>query len=97
MLPCLPLTVRSICKVLGMRALQDDRLGAALSWCIRSKDAAFATFLSDKFLREYSVRGGFSNLDLIDNLGAAMLLSDRLTFLGKTQRYYSSELGLMLG
>ena len=66
-----------------MRALQDGRLGTALTWCIRSKDAAFATFLSDKFLKEYSLKGGFSNLDLIDNLGAAMLLSDRLTFLGK--------------
>ncbi|XP_072043820.1 nuclear pore complex protein Nup85-like [Amphiura filiformis] len=80
--------IRSICKVLGMRALQDGRLGTALSWCIRSKDAAFATFLSDKFLKEYSVRGGFSNLDLIDNLGAAMLLSDRLTFLGKYREFH---------
>ncbi len=80
--------VKSICKVLGMRSFQHGQLGSALSWCIRSKDAAFATFLSDRFLSEYSAGGGFSNLDLIDNLGAAMLLSDRLTFLGK-QVYFS--------
>ncbi|XP_022103342.1 nuclear pore complex protein Nup85-like [Acanthaster planci] len=80
--------VRSICKVLGMRALQQGQLGSALSWCIRSKDAAFATFLSDRFLAEYSLGGGFSNLDLIDNLGAAMLLSDRLTFLGKYREFH---------
>ncbi|XP_038067379.1 nuclear pore complex protein Nup85-like [Patiria miniata] len=80
--------VRSICKVLGMRSLQQGRLGSALSWCIRSKDAAFATVLSDRFLSEYSLGGGFSNLDLIDNLGAAMLLSDRLTFLGKYREFH---------
>ncbi|XP_033630190.1 nuclear pore complex protein Nup85-like [Asterias rubens] len=80
--------VKSICKVLGMRSFQHGQLGSALSWCIRSKDAAFATFLSDRFLSEYSAGGGFSNLDLIDNLGAAMLLSDRLTFLGKYREFH---------
>ncbi|XP_006812065.1 nuclear pore complex protein Nup85-like [Saccoglossus kowalevskii] len=82
------LQAHSICKEMGMKALQNDRLGTALSWCIRSKDRAFATFLSEKFLSEYSSRGGFSNLDLIDNLGPAMLLSDRLTFLGKYREFH---------
>ncbi|XP_070580141.1 nuclear pore complex protein Nup85-like [Ptychodera flava] len=77
-----------ICKEMGMKALQNGRLGSALSWCIRSKDRAFATFLSEKFLSEYSSKGGFSNLDLIDNLGPAMLLSDRLTFLGKYREFH---------
>ena len=40
-------------------------------------------FELNRFLSEYCKSGGFSNLDLIDNLGSAMLLSDRLTFLGK--------------
>ena len=35
-----------------------------------------------RFLQDYCARGTFSDLDLIDNLGPAMLLSDRLTFLG---------------
>lgn len=37
-----------------------------------------------RFLRDYSERGCFSDLDLIDNLGPAMMLSDRLTFLGES-------------
>lgn len=90
---------------MAMRALRNNRLGSALSWSIRAKDAAFATLISEKwvpslctgtvnfyavlsvcvcvrFLQDYCIRGTFSDLDLIDNLGSAMLLSDRLTFLG---------------
>lgn len=43
-------------------------------------------FLLYRFLSEYCKSGGFSNLDLIDNLGSAMLLSDRLTFLGNKKQ-----------
>lgn len=42
--------------------------------------------LSVRFLQDYCIRGTFSDLDLIDNLGPAMLLSDRLTFLGMNIR-----------
>uniref|UniRef100_H0UVM6 Nuclear pore complex protein Nup85 n=1 Tax=Cavia porcellus TaxID=10141 RepID=H0UVM6_CAVPO len=80
--------VRSICKVLAMKALRDSRLGSALSWSIRAKDAAFATLVSDRFLRDYCEHGCFSDLDLIDNLGPAMMLSDRLTFLGKYREFH---------
>uniref|UniRef100_A0A6I8SGL1 Nuclear pore complex protein Nup85 n=1 Tax=Xenopus tropicalis TaxID=8364 RepID=A0A6I8SGL1_XENTR len=86
--------VRSICKTMAMQSLCNGRLGSALSWSIRAKDAAFATLISDSFLKEYSERGNFTDLDLIDNLGSAMLLSDRLTFLGKYRefhRMYSQE------
>uniref|UniRef100_A0A4W3GDF1 Nuclear pore complex protein Nup85 n=1 Tax=Callorhinchus milii TaxID=7868 RepID=A0A4W3GDF1_CALMI len=75
--------VRSICKIMAMKAVRNNRLGSALSWSIRAKDAAFATLISDRFLQDYCARGSFSDLDLINNLGSAMLLSDRLTFLGK--------------
>ncbi|CAK6964840.1 nuclear pore complex protein Nup85 [Scomber scombrus] len=80
--------VRSICKIMAMRALRNNRLGSALSWSIRAKDAAFATLISEKFLQDYCNRGTFSDLDLIDNLGPAMLLSDRLTFLGKYREFH---------
>uniref|UniRef100_A0A2I2Y4U4 Nuclear pore complex protein Nup85 n=1 Tax=Gorilla gorilla gorilla TaxID=9595 RepID=A0A2I2Y4U4_GORGO len=80
--------VRSICKILAMRAVRNNRLGSALSWSIRAKDAAFATLVSDRFLRDYCERGCFSDLDLIDNLGPAMMLSDRLTFLGKYREFH---------
>ncbi|KAM4598192.1 nuclear pore complex protein Nup85 [Polymixia lowei] len=80
--------VRSICKIMAKRALRNNRLGSALSWSIRAKDAAFATLISERFLQDYCVRGTFSDLDLIDNLGPAMLLSDRLTFLGKYREFH---------
>lgn len=80
--------VRSICKIMAMQALRNNRLGSALSWSIRAKDAAFATLISERFLQDYCARGTFSDLDLIDNLGPAMLLSDRLTFLGKYREFH---------
>ncbi|XP_053706847.1 nuclear pore complex protein Nup85 isoform X1 [Synchiropus splendidus] len=80
--------VRSICKIMAMRALRNDRLGSALSWSIRAKDAALATVISERFLQDYSAKGSFTDLDLIDNLGPAMLLSDRLTFLGKYREFH---------
>ncbi|XP_029456419.1 nuclear pore complex protein Nup85 [Rhinatrema bivittatum] len=80
--------VRSICKSMAMKAVRNNRLGSALSWSIRAKDAAFATLISDRFLKDYCERGSFSDLDLIDNLGPAMLLSDRLTFLGKYREFH---------
>uniref|UniRef100_W5N743 Nuclear pore complex protein Nup85 n=1 Tax=Lepisosteus oculatus TaxID=7918 RepID=W5N743_LEPOC len=80
--------VRSICKIMAMKALRNQRLGSALSWSIRAKDAAFATLISERFLQDYCDRGTFSDLDLIDNLGPAMLLSDRLTFLGKYREFH---------
>lgn len=95
---------------MAKRALRNNRLGSALSWSIRAKDAAFATLISERlhtiylsvcqyaqviillffpnpcvlrrFLQDYSNKGSFTDLDLLDNLGPAMLLSDRLTFLG---------------
>ncbi|KAL5019403.1 hypothetical protein ScPMuIL_005125 [Solemya velum] len=79
---------KSICKVMGRRCMQHGRLGSALSWFLRSKDVAFATLIAEKFLFEYSENGSFSNLDLIDNLGSTMLLSKRLTFLGKYREFH---------
>uniref|UniRef100_A0A8C5QWC0 Nuclear pore complex protein Nup85 n=1 Tax=Leptobrachium leishanense TaxID=445787 RepID=A0A8C5QWC0_9ANUR len=80
--------VRSICKIMAMKTLRHGRLGSALSWSIRAKDAAFATLISDRFLKDYCERGKFSDLDLIDNLGPAMLLSDHLMFLGKYREFH---------
>ncbi|XP_028824427.1 nuclear pore complex protein Nup85 isoform X2 [Denticeps clupeoides] len=80
--------VRSICKIMAVRALRNNRLGSGLSWTIRAKDAAFATLISERFLQDYCSKGSFSDLDLIDNLGPSMLLSDRLTFLGKYREFH---------
>eukprot|EP00111_Clytia_hemisphaerica_P017804 TCONS_00052656-protein len=85
---------RSICKVLGMKALRRNRLGVALSWCLRAKDEEFAAYLTEKFLNHYIDTGKFTQCDLIDNLGSSMLLNNKLTFLGKYYEFhklYSSE------
>ncbi|CAB3990108.1 Nuclear pore complex Nup85 [Paramuricea clavata] len=83
-----PTQALSICKQMGMRAYHNNRLGSALSWCIRAKDPAFASFISERFTDEYFNKGEFSSLDLIDNLGSSMLLCDRLTFLGKYREFH---------
>lgn len=87
--------VASICKIMGMRSYQQHRLGNALTWALRSQDAGFATYLANKFLELYSQEGKFHSMDLLDNLGSCMLVSDRLTFLGKYcefhQLYHAGE------
>lgn len=40
--------VRSICKIMAMKALSSNRLGSALSWSVRAKDSFFATLISDR-------------------------------------------------
>jgi len=81
--------VTQTCKVMGMRALKEDRIGAAMSWALRSQDVSFATFLADRLLHEYTTSGGFaSSADLLDHLGTSMVLSDRLTFLAKYREFH---------
>ncbi|ELT92130.1 hypothetical protein CAPTEDRAFT_228245 [Capitella teleta] len=80
--------IRSICKSMGMRSLHNKHLGAALSWSLRSKDVNFVTFIAEKFLNEYSESGGFIDLEVLDHLGSSMLLSSKLTFLGKYREFH---------
>ncbi|XP_075231494.1 nuclear pore complex protein Nup85-like isoform X2 [Lycorma delicatula] len=77
----LPDIVNSICKVEGMRCLQRKRVGQALCWALKSQDPGFATYIADSLLHHYTQEGSFHSLDLLDNLGSCMLISDRLTFL----------------
>jgi len=80
--------VTSTCKVMGMRALQACNTGSAMAWALQSGDAKFTTFLADKLLSEYASSGTFSSTDLLDNLGASIIVSDRLTFLGKYREFH---------
>ena len=75
----------AICKVMGLQALRRKRYGVALSWCLRAKDEMFSCYLTDQFLNHYMETGTFLQCDLIDNLGSSMLLSNKLTFLGKSK------------
>jgi len=80
--------VTSTCKVMGMKALQGGNIGSAMAWALQSGDAKFTTFLADKLLEEYANSGTFSSTDLLDNLGASIIVSDRLTFLGKYREFH---------
>ncbi|XP_059163857.1 nuclear pore complex protein Nup85-like [Physella acuta] len=80
---------QSICKVMGMKCLKQERLGSALSWFLKSKDATIIKQVTDRFLTEYCEQGKFSHLDLIDHLGPSMLISNSLTFLGKYREFHS--------
>merc|ERR1712059_200131 len=80
--------VSQTCKVMGMRALHEDNTGSAMAWALKSGDAKFTTFLAEKILSEYASSGSFSSTDLLDNLGASIVVSDRLTFLGKYREFH---------
>lgn len=72
----------------GIICKRKGRLGHALTWALKSKDATFISYLADKFLREYSESGNLTNVDLLDNLGSCILASDRLIFLGKYYEFH---------
>lgn len=75
--------VTSLCKIQGVKCIKRKRLGDALAWAIKAQDGAFATYIADEFLKRYAENGEIECRDLLENLGASMLTSDRLTFLGK--------------
>ncbi|XP_015601778.1 nuclear pore complex protein Nup85 isoform X2 [Cephus cinctus] len=82
--------VNSICKIQGMKCIRQDRLGNALTWALKAQDGAFATYIADQFLKHYAEKGEVMCLDLLENLGNCMLVSDRLTFLGKYCEFHQT-------
>lgn len=77
------LSVSSICKIQGIKCIRQKRLGNALAWAIKAQDGPFATYIADQFLKRYAENGELECREMLENLGAYMLTSDRLTFLGK--------------
>ena len=82
--------VTATCKVIWMKALQTNNIGPGMAWALQYGDDKFITFLADKLLSEYAKAnsGAFSSTDLLDNLGASIIVSDRLTFLGKYREFH---------
>lgn len=80
--------IRSICRQMSVSAQRTGRLGAALTWAIRSNDSAQAMKISEKLLAEYEKTGKFECIDLLDHLGPNVLVSERLTFLGKYRDFH---------
>jgi len=78
----------SICRVVGHRALTNGRLGAAVAWAVRSQDSALATRAADALLKNYVKNSDFVSTDLLDSLGAGLMASDRLAFLGKYREFH---------
>jgi nuclear pore complex protein Nup85 len=74
---------QSICRVLARRAFDEGQLSTALTWCLKSGDTSFAAFLAEKYFDKYEDIGEFCDLNVLDHLGGAMLLSNKLAFLGK--------------
>lgn len=82
---CLPFSfflVYTVGKVQGMRHLARGNLGAALMWSMRCQDSVFSCQIADKYLKNYIAEGKFTSIDLLQNLGSGIMLSDRLAFLG---------------
>ncbi|XP_042223537.1 nuclear pore complex protein Nup85-like isoform X2 [Homarus americanus] len=77
-----------VCRIMGRRALSQGRLGSAIWWGVRSRDAAFTSHLAHQILHKYVAEGRFESSQLLDHLGPAMLLSDTLTFLGKYREFH---------
>ncbi|KAJ8679027.1 hypothetical protein QAD02_014814 [Eretmocerus hayati] len=75
--------VSSICKIQGLKCIQQGRLGNALAWALKTQDIVFASHIADRFLKHYVEHAEIQCKDLLENLGSCMLTCDRLTFLGK--------------
>ena len=80
--------VSSVCRIMGINALKQDRIGTAMAWGLKSQDVKFTTFLSDQLLKMYCDVGSFSSEDLLDHLGSCMVVSERLTFLAKYREFH---------
>ena len=78
----------SVCRVTGRRALNNGRLGAAVAWAVRAQDSFLATQAADAVLKTYLTDLDFSSTDLLDSLGAGLLVSERLAFLGKYREFH---------
>uniref|UniRef100_V5IG90 Nuclear pore complex protein Nup85 n=2 Tax=Ixodes ricinus TaxID=34613 RepID=V5IG90_IXORI len=84
---------QGICQSMAVQLQKKGQLGAALTWVIRCKNPMWTSKLADKFLLQYSVDREPSCLDLLENLGEEMLLSDRLTFLAKYREFLGERDG----
>lgn len=66
-----------------MKCIRRERYGNALAWALKAQDGSFATYIADRFLKQYAEHGEIQCQDVLENLGSCMLVSDRLTFLGQ--------------
>ncbi|CAN7985040.1 unnamed protein product, partial [Ixodes hexagonus] len=84
---------QGICQSMAVHLQKKGQLGAALTWVIRCKAGPLSDISSrsSRFLLQYSMEQEPSCLDLLENLGEEMLLSDRLTFLAKYREFLREQ------
>ena len=62
---------QNVCRVMSMREFRSGRLGAALSWCLRAKDAVFAAYLAEKLVLLVEDCGAVGTLSSISDISPA--------------------------
>ncbi|XP_055936163.1 nuclear pore complex protein Nup85-like [Argiope bruennichi] len=75
--------VKTVSNVMASRALSNGKLGTALTWVMYSKDVRFADEIADRWLKDYTKHQKVEGLEIFKNMGSCMLVSDKLTFVGK--------------
>ncbi|KAG8194792.1 hypothetical protein JTE90_017233 [Oedothorax gibbosus] len=75
--------VKSIANVMTKKALSSGKLGTALTWVQHSKEVRFADEIADRWMKDYAKHREMKGLEIFKNMGSCMLISDKLTFIGK--------------
>ncbi|GFU52910.1 nuclear pore complex protein Nup85 [Nephila pilipes] len=75
--------VKTIANVMTSKAMSHGKLGTALTWVMHSKDVRFADEIADRWLKDYASHQKIEGLEIFKNMGSCMLVSDKLTFVGK--------------
>ncbi|XP_035213593.1 nuclear pore complex protein Nup85-like isoform X2 [Stegodyphus dumicola] len=75
--------VKTIANVMTSKAIANGKLETALTWVAHSKDVHFADELANRWLREYVERRNIEGFEILKDMGSCMLVSDKLTFVGK--------------
>lgn len=75
--------VKTISNVMMSKAMINGKLGSAMSWVMYSKDVKFADELADRWMKDYADNRKIECFEILHNMGSCMLVSDKLTFVGK--------------
>lgn len=59
-----------------------------MAWAVRAQDSSLATHAANAVLKNYIQDSDFMSADLLDSLGAGLMASDRLAFLGKYREFH---------
>ncbi|CAL1301443.1 unnamed protein product [Larinioides sclopetarius] len=75
--------VKTVSNIMTSKALFNGKLGTALTWVMISRDVRFADEIAERWLKDYAQHQKMEGLEIFKNMGSCMLVSDKLTFVGK--------------